>query len=115
MRIDPDREHHNLLDDNPIVVAAAGKPEESRMPDPVASHTAAEHRRAVSSLKSQPEQQAAGHSRDHPPAPETVRAQPIALARPSSFRAICALTADWYRGSFVTDSEYVFEGGYPTP
>ena len=52
--------------------ATAGKPEVSRMPDPVSSHTAAEHRWAVSSLKGQPSQ-AAGHSRDHPPEFETVR------------------------------------------
>jgi hypothetical protein len=50
-------------------------------------------RRSVRS-KSQPEEQAAGHSRDHPPAPETVRAQPTALACPSSFRAICARARD---------------------
>ena len=52
--------------------ATAGKPEVSRMPDPVSSHTAAEHRWAVSSLEGQPSQ-AAGHSRDHPPELETVR------------------------------------------
>src|SRR5262249_35206210 len=60
------------------------------MPDPVASHTAAEHRRAVRSFKSQPEEQAAGRSLDHPPAPQTRPAQPIPLATPAAFRAICA-------------------------
>ncbi len=89
-RIDPDREHHQPPDNTPDGNTAAGKPEESRMPDPVSSHTAAEHRQAISSLEGQPRDETAGHSRDHPPAPETLRAHPIALAPPSSFRAICA-------------------------
>jgi hypothetical protein len=63
----------NLLTENRMGIAAAGKPEESRMPDPVSSHTAAEHRQAISSLEGQPSQ-AAGHSRDHPPELETLRA-----------------------------------------
>ena len=59
------------------------------MPDPVSSHTAAEHRQAVSSLKGQPSQ-AAGHSGDPPTGTRDRTSTPSVLAPPSSFRAICA-------------------------
>jgi hypothetical protein len=47
------------------------------MLDPVSSHTAAETRQVACSLESQPT--VAGHSGDHPPDLETLRATP---ARP---------------------------------
>jgi hypothetical protein len=47
------------------------------MLDPVSSHTAAETRQVVCSLENQPT--VAGHSGDHPPDLETLRATP---ARP---------------------------------
>ena len=85
--------------------ATAGKPEESRMPDPVSSHTAAEHRWAVSSLEGQPSR-AAGQSRDHPPEPETIRSTTV-LAPPSSFRAI------WRDGAETPWVEGVGRSGCP--
>src|SRR3954452_13331340 len=53
---------------------------------PVSSHAAAETRQVVASLGNQPT--VAGHSGDHPPDLETLRATPRVRIR-SSFRAIC--------------------------
>jgi len=44
----------NLLHATGYVIAAAGISEDSRMRDPVSSHTAAEHRPAVRSLEGHP-------------------------------------------------------------
>jgi hypothetical protein len=68
----------NLLTEHRMGNTAAGKPEVSPMPDPVSSHAAAELQWAVSSLESQP-RAVAGHYRDHPPEPETLRKDPPRL------------------------------------
>jgi hypothetical protein len=85
--VDADDEHEDTsrdaVDDTP-----AGKPEEGRVLAPVSSHAETEHQRAACSLGSQPAR-VAGHSGDHPPALETLRANPSRHPT-SSFRALWA-------------------------
>ena len=82
------------------MIAAAGTPD-AGMPFLFRATPQHGNRRADSSLRSQPE--AAGHHRDHPPAPSTLRTT-AARDTNSTIRAICARGADRYSLEFAAGS-----------